>query len=178
MRRRAPEAGADRRIETLPWARVVQAPHRLLALDYDGTLTPFRVRRDEAVPHAGSMRAIERIAIGGGTTVAVISGRPIADLERIPGPIPVHLAGEHGREVRASGATTLRHPLPARVAGALKRACRAAMERGWGGHLERKRVAIVLHTRARLATPEAVVGFLERWIEAVRSAPARTGAAR
>ena len=65
-------------LEHLPWARqrIAGAPHLLVLLDYDGTLTPL-VDHPSAAHLAPEIRrwlaALERKAR---TTVAIVSGRP------------------------------------------------------------------------------------------------------
>ena len=53
MKRPDGSAALERFFERLPGA-----PARVLLLDYDGTLAPFRVERDEAVPYAGVREAV------------------------------------------------------------------------------------------------------------------------
>jgi trehalose 6-phosphate phosphatase len=156
--------GAGLRVELggLPatlWSRAAEAPHRLLMLDYDGTLAPFRVRRGEARPLPGVARLIGRIAAAGGTTVAVISGRPLAELIGLVGLLPAILVGEHGWETRLPDGRVERHRLPEEVAARLERAAVLAQDAGIGSRVERKRGALVLHTRG---LPEDQAGDVVR----------------
>jgi len=129
------------------WMIVRLAERRLLMLDYDGTLAPFRVARDEARPLARSMELLREIAASSHTRVAIVSGRPLRELETLVDGLKVSLVGEHGWEMRSSdGAVQRRAPRPA-LKSALDAAERVARDAGWAGHLERKRSAIVLHTR-------------------------------
>jgi trehalose-phosphatase len=120
-------------------------------LDYDGTLAPFQPARDLAVPLPRSRELLSAIAGLPGMQVAIVSGRPIAELERWLGPLPATLVGEHGWEMREPDGTLTRHPLPTALVEQLDRAKRAAGERGLGERLERKRTGIVLHTRGLAA---------------------------
>jgi trehalose-phosphatase len=52
-----------------------------LLLDYDGTLAPFRVDRFEARPWAGVRELLTEIQRQGQTQMAVITGRPAAEIE-------------------------------------------------------------------------------------------------
>ena len=61
------------------WRRAARARRRLLMLDYDGTLAPFRVSRMEARPLPGVLRWIEKGARSGRTAFAIVSGRPLAE---------------------------------------------------------------------------------------------------
>lgn len=129
------------------WEFVSLARRRLLMLDYDGTLAPFRIVRSEARPLPRSMELLRRILAGTRTSVAIVSGRPVHQVERLIGPLPVLIVGEHGWERRLPGGRVVRRPLPAATAAALERAVRVARAAGWGGRLERKRSGVVLHTR-------------------------------
>ncbi|HEX2917492.1 MAG TPA: hypothetical protein VHN81_03180, partial [Edaphobacter sp.] len=57
--------------------RVAIAPSSVLLLDYDGTLAPFRIERDQAYPYAGVIPILESIQQNGRTELIVITGRPI-----------------------------------------------------------------------------------------------------
>jgi len=129
------------------WGRVARARRRWLMLDYDGTLAPFRVVRDEARPLPRSMELLRRIVGGTRTSVAIVSGRPVHEVERLIGPLPALLVGEHGWERRTPDGRIVRRRLPAAAAAVLDRAARAARQAGWEALLERKRAAVVLHTR-------------------------------
>lgn len=73
-----------------------QARRRLILLDYDGTLVPFAATPEEASPDAELRELLERLAATPGTTVALVSGRPRAQLETWFGDLPVGLSAEHG----------------------------------------------------------------------------------
>jgi trehalose-phosphatase len=136
------------------WTRLASTDHRLLLLDYDGTIAPIRVHYEEAPPLPGIVPLLEGLVSSERTSVIVISGRPIADLERLLGPLPVTLVGEHGWETRRPDGLVFREPLPVDAGAALERAIAAATGAGLGARLERKRCSVVLHTRD-LAAPQA-----------------------
>jgi trehalose-phosphatase len=127
------------------WERVGTAAHRLLMLDYDGTLVPFRVNRME--PHlAASTRALLR-DISQRTRIVIISGRPVAELALMLEGLDVDLVGEHGWEERRHGSHTVRHPLPPDAQAVLEEAWNLARPRPWSDQIERKRTSLMLHTR-------------------------------
>jgi trehalose 6-phosphate phosphatase len=134
-------------VPTQLWRLVSLARHRLLMLDFDGTLAPFVVDRDQAWPHPRALEWLRRIAEKGETSVVIVSGRPLADLERLVGDVPVTLYGEHGWEQRAPDGSVVRPPLDRVVAAAIDEAERLARSLGAGDRLERKRSGLVLHTR-------------------------------
>lgn len=129
------------------WKALAAAPHLLLMLDYDGTLAPFRERRDEARPAPGVRRRFDRLAADRRVTIAVVSGRSLADLATVLGPVGAILVGEHGWEIRWADGRVARYEIPAAGARALDRAAAEAAARGLAERLERKRTALVLHTR-------------------------------
>ncbi len=135
------------------WERVRGSRHRLLMLDYDGTLAPFRLERSQAQIPPATHAVLRRIVAGGATRVAIVSGRQIPELERLLGPLAADLVGEHGWERRSAGGRLTRRRLPAEVMQRLERAARVARASGWGARLERKRCSLVLHTRG--LPPEA-----------------------
>jgi len=79
-------------------AQLRSAPSRALLLDYDGTLAPFTVERDRAVPYAGVPRWISRI-MAQGSRVVLISGRPAREVRTLCGiEPPPEIWGSHGLE--------------------------------------------------------------------------------
>ena len=130
------------------WKMVVLAPHRLLMLDYDGTLAPFVADRQAALPLPRTLQLVRRIASQPNTSVAIVSGRPLQEVERLVKPVPAVFVGEHGWERRGPDGSILQQPLRRSVAAAIDEAERIAVARGWGELIERKRSAVVLHTRS------------------------------
>jgi trehalose 6-phosphate synthase/phosphatase len=76
--------------------RVRQAPHRIILLDYDGTLVPLQALPDLAVPDEALLDLLRRLAIAPNTEVHVVSGRSRASLEPWLGHSPISLHIEHG----------------------------------------------------------------------------------
>jgi trehalose 6-phosphate synthase/phosphatase len=74
-----------------------QAQSRLIMLDYDGTLAPFATLPQSAVPSRKLITLLERLVQDDHSTVALISGRSRADLERwFAGISNLWIAAEHG----------------------------------------------------------------------------------
>lgn len=129
------------------WRLVSLARHRLLMLDFDGTLVPFTSARDAARSVTRSLELVRDVVAHGATSIAVVSGRPLHELEKVISGFPAWLIGEHGWESRAPDGTLACEPLEPRVVRALDLAEAVARRSGWGDLLERKRTAMVLHTR-------------------------------
>lgn len=60
--------------------RLSHAPARLLMLDYDGTLAPFHVQPECAVPYPEVAAVLEEIVAAGTTRVVIVSGRPAGEV--------------------------------------------------------------------------------------------------
>jgi trehalose 6-phosphate phosphatase len=130
------------------WERIAAHPRRLLMLDYDGTLASFAVDRMAARPGPGTLARVAAIAAAGDTRVAIVSGRPVEELDVLLGELPlVDRVYEHGWDERFAGAELVRHPVPAEVAESLEAALSAARACVWAQRVEHKRASIVLHTR-------------------------------
>jgi trehalose-phosphatase len=73
----------------------------VLVSDYDGTLAPFRVRREDAVPFPGVERRLQRLAASEKTRFVIVSGRGVDDLRRlVPHSGDFEIWGCHGAERR------------------------------------------------------------------------------
>jgi trehalose-phosphatase len=151
-------SSAPLRSRALPdafWERARRAPHRLLAIDYDGTLAPLCDRPEEAMPLPGMIDVLRPLSRSRLTRVAVVSGRPLLEVASLV-PIPdLIFIGEHGWETRRPGGPLMREPLPEEAARALDGLAAALGAEPWAGAVERKRTALRLHTR-RLAFAEEV----------------------
>lgn len=144
------------------WRRVSEASSRLLALDYDGTLAPFRVDRMAATPLPGILQALQGIRRRGGTELALVSGRPLAELLTLTGALPVTMIGAHGWEVRGPDGGRRDPPTDPDMSRALDTAWELLGDRQ--AHAERKRGSVAVHVRGLGA------GYEESALDAVRAA--------
>lgn len=72
---------------------------RVLLLDYDGTIAPFSIQRDRAVPYPEVADLLRLIIDSCNTRVAMISGRPARQLRELAGLDPQpEIWGSHGLE--------------------------------------------------------------------------------
>jgi trehalose 6-phosphate phosphatase len=134
------------------------SPRWALFLDFDGTLAEIAPRpQDVAVPAAlrGSLQALyDRL----GGAVALVSGRPVADLDRLMAPLRLPAAGQHGLEWRVTPDGALRHGGgdPALLDGL--RARFAAIARDHPAIIiEDKRWSLSVHYRTAPAAEAAIV---------------------
>ncbi len=71
----------------------------LVASDYDGVLARLRDEPSAAVPEPGVAEALDRLAGVDGVTVAIVSGRGVADLQATSGLTGAfRWVGSHGEE--------------------------------------------------------------------------------
>jgi trehalose-6-phosphatase len=54
---------------------VAESPASALLLDYDGTLAPFCLNRQQAIPYPGITELLQEIIANGRTRVVIITGR-------------------------------------------------------------------------------------------------------
>jgi trehalose-phosphatase len=141
--------------------RVSSAPDRALALDYDGTLAPFRVERAQAANFPEAWALLARIARSGRSRVALVSGRPLRNLESLLGSAEgMELWGSHGAErLRRDGSCEIA-PAPEVASRFLGEAEAWLTERGWGPFVERKPYGVAVHGRGESPADFAVVRAL------------------
>lgn len=135
-----------------------------LFLDLDGTLIDFAPRPEAArAPSdlAGQLLAAEA-ALGG--ALAILSGRPVAMIDRLLAPARLAAAGCHGAELRALPAGPAQRLTPGPDAGL--QAAAAALAAAEGLHLEVKPAGLVLHYRGRPDRAAAARAAAQRLLEA------------
>jgi trehalose 6-phosphate synthase/phosphatase len=76
------------------------ASHRIMFLDYDGTLVPFSRYPETAVPGEGLLGQLRRLADDARNTLVIVSGRQREFLDRWFGGLRAVLIAEHGAFVR------------------------------------------------------------------------------
>ena len=125
-----------------------RAGSSLLILDYDGTLAPFRVKRDEAVPYDGVREALFSIGGSPHTSVVVVTGRALSEIDRLLGvePLP-EIWASHGWEHRSPDGDVTAFPLPNGARGALDQALQRAGDAGLRSACEVKPASVALHWR-------------------------------
>lgn len=72
------------------------AVHRLIMLDYDGTLVGFQELPEEAIPSEDLYFILKSFVSDAQNTVVICSGRDHQTLEKWFGSLPLQLAAEHG----------------------------------------------------------------------------------
>ena len=146
-------------------AELAAVPRLLIALDFDGVLAPIVPVPSDARPLPASAAAIGALATLPDTTVALVSGRGLADLAAVSGfGSPVRMVGSHGFEFD-DGLVPLDDEQRTRL-DRLTAELHELVDGEPGVALEGKPAGVAVHVRN--AAPE--VG--ERVLAAVRTGPA------
>ena len=115
-------------------------------LDVDGTLLELASRPDEVVVRPRLPGILQRLSRVTGGAVALISGRPITDLDRLFAPLRLPAAGQHGIERRDHGAIHYHHQLDGKLDRTRELLARLAGEHE-GLLFEDKRFSVAIHYR-------------------------------
>jgi trehalose 6-phosphate synthase/phosphatase len=81
-----------------------EASHRIILLDYDGTLVPFTRDPESSAPGERVLTALKHLATDPGNTLVIISGRKRDFLDRWFGDLQIVLVAEHGAFIRMKSA--------------------------------------------------------------------------
>lgn len=135
-------------------ARIHDADHRLLLLDFDGTLVGLRRHPDDVRFSERGRKILRRLIGHKNLTVAVVSGRELEKVQALVGVEGIRYVGLHGAE--RPGETTIPSIATRQmVEAALKTAQRGLAELG-GIEIEDKRLSFAVHYRgARQPATEA-----------------------
>ncbi|MDP5227788.1 MULTISPECIES: trehalose-phosphatase [Arthrobacter] len=129
---------------------LAEAPALLIALDFDGTLSPLVPHAADARPHPRAARALVSLAGLEGTTTALVSGRSLESLRHVAQPDPrTLLVGSHGAEVwLGEGSTSLTLDATQReLLDRVRQLLSEVASQAPGCWVEDKPAAAVLHTR-------------------------------
>ncbi|MBI1397379.1 MAG: trehalose-phosphatase [Betaproteobacteria bacterium] len=130
----------------LSFLQTVPADGLALFLDFDGTLAPIAANPDAVEVHDSIVPALERLETCLDGAIAIISGRPIAEIDAFLAPLRLTAAGVHGAEIRdAHGEVrSRREPLPRALCEAVGELAAAHP----GLLVENKGSALALHYRS------------------------------
>jgi trehalose-phosphatase len=134
-------------------------------LDYDGTLTPIVARPELALLSSEMRAAIRRLARH--CTVAVVSGRALADIVSLVGIEELYYAGNHGFEIRGPAGSDLRREIGREHLPALARTrdiIAARIQDVPGAFVEDKTYSLSVHYRQ---SPDERVPDIERTVDSV-----------
>ena len=132
------------------FSELSNASERVLLLDYDGTLAPFHVDWDKALPYDGVRPRLQKMIASEKLRVVIISGRSISDLirllelEELP-----EIWGCHGAERLGPNQQSQEILLDPGTTEGLEKAATWSIESGWESAMELKPAGIAFHWRGQ-----------------------------
>jgi trehalose 6-phosphate phosphatase len=123
--------------------------HTAFFLDFDGTLTHFKEDPAAVLLPERERRTLSALAKAADGAVAIVSGRAIADIDRMLDPLALPVAGVHGLERRTGNGKIFRAALPEAPLSAARARLQGLARRHPGLLIEEKPGSIALHFRRR-----------------------------
>lgn len=134
-------------------ANYFESKRRLILLDYDGTLTPFYGKPEEAKPTTETLGLIEQLARTPENEIVIISGRTKSSLSEWFGSLNIGLIAEHGLWVREKGGDwEVVEPVSNEWKSEIRPVLEFYADRTPGASVEEKDFSLVFHYRR--AEPE------------------------
>jgi len=168
-------SGTSNRIEVEQLMNAVaQSRVSALLLDYDGTLAPFCLNRQQAVAYPGMTALLQEIIDDGRTRVVIITGRSAREVIPLLGVHPTpEIWGCHGLERLRPDGTCETPRVEEPVVQALAEADRWLRDQGLHDRAEFKTGAVAFHWRGlNEATAGEIRGqVLLGWLPIAQSAP-------
>ncbi len=121
--------------------------HAALFLDLDGTLLDIAPTPDGVVVPPGLAAALAAVRASLGDALAIVTGRPVEQVDALLPGVPFAVAGEHGGAIRHTPGGPLERPALPGVPDAWIEAADRLAEAHDGVLLERKANGFVLHYR-------------------------------
>lgn len=147
----------------------ILSPACALFLDFDGTLVEIAPQPGAVVVPSGLVPTLTALQQYLGGAVAVVSGRPISQIDSFLAPLHLPVAGVHGAERRTAAGGVDRiagHPLQL-----VEQAAQALVAAHPGLLLEHKQSSLALHYRQH---PELEAECLDAMQQAVENSPGLT----
>ena len=135
-----------------------------LFLDYDGTLVAIAPTPDEAVADDAARQLLGRLERRLGGALAIVTGRPVGDIDRFLAPLRLTVAGLHGLDLRPSGQPTGELPASAPALAPVRQAFAELSGRFPGTLVEDKRLSVALHYRLRPAAAASALDLATRLV--------------
>ncbi|TFY97839.1 trehalose-phosphatase [Ramlibacter rhizophilus] len=138
-------------------------PNCALFLDFDGTLVDLAPRPEAVQVDAGLAPLLDALGHWLGGAVAVVSGRPIEQLDQFLAPQRLPVAGVHGVERRRADGS--RVDMEAEPPARVEAAARQLAQQHEGLQVELKRGAVALHYRLAPQLEAACVAAMQAAVD-------------
>jgi trehalose-phosphatase len=126
-------------------ARIRDAEHRLLLLDFDGTLVRLRRHPDDVRFSTRGRKILQRLAGHANLTIAVVSGRELEKIQSLVGVEGIRYVGLHGAE--RAGETTVPSIAARQMVEAALKTAQTGLAGLRGIEIEDKRLSFAVHYR-------------------------------
>jgi trehalose 6-phosphate phosphatase len=136
-------------LNTLSLPRVSDLARIALFLDLDGTLVEIVEHPQNVHVEPATLELLARLAARLEGAIAIVSGRPIEDIDRLFSPLALPVAGVHGLMRRDATGRMLAAPLDGSAMASVREALELALGRPSGLFIEAKPGAVAVHYRSR-----------------------------
>jgi trehalose 6-phosphate phosphatase len=133
-----------------------------LFLDFDGTLVDIAPRPDAVRVADGLAELLVCLRDGLDGALALVSGRPIAELDRFLAPAVLPAGGQHGLEWRDVAGVRHEAEIDRAALSEIRAELAAFVEEAPGTRLEAKSMSVALHYRQAPGFEAAALGVVER----------------
>lgn len=123
------------------------SPNWALFLDFDGTLTDIANSPDEVRLSPRLVPTLNLLFQGFGGAVAIVSGRPLKQIDALLAPLSLPTAGLHGLERRGTDGKTIRFTSDPTVLDSVREGLEKITQPMNGVVLEDKKYSLALHYR-------------------------------
>lgn len=139
--------------------------HTCLFLDIDGTLLDIAFRPDDVVVPDALIRTLKQIDHVFGGAIALVSGRPVADVDALFAPLVLRCAGVHGAEQRFDPQGPVFRDAGQVLPAGIEVALVSIAGRFPGVVVENKHYAFAVHYRAAPAVRENLLAALRLYVD-------------
>jgi trehalose 6-phosphate phosphatase len=140
--------------------------HDGLFLDYDGTLVALAPTPEDALADEGVRELLGSIERRLGGALAIVTGRPVGDIDRFLAPLRLTVAGLHGLDVRPSWLPPGNPPPPSPMLAPVRGAFAEFGRRFPGTLVEDKGLSVALHYRQLPSAAEDALALASRLVTA------------
>jgi trehalose 6-phosphate phosphatase len=132
-----------------------------LFLDVDGTLLEIAPTPESVAVRDDTIEVLERLAQAAGRAVALVSGRPIHQLDQLFGPLSIATAGLHGLEWRSADGTFHDADVAIPDLAPARKTLEEFADRHPGVRIEDKGMTVALHYRLAPDCEEEAKRFVD-----------------